>query len=230
MILRFFLLFERQGDNMIKKFIAACLLSLSFASAQLVDDPHAYTSGAQEKETPVMNVNHTENDEPLFAVSIHPVSMFILTLFDIPSIYLTIEGNLASHVSLITRPYVIWKDFSDRDEELDVMLFGISEGLRFYFDGGHRGLYLAGHFNYDRVSLEYTYEGDSKKDVDIHVNGFGFGLYVGHKYRSGRFTTSFEVGYVYSRYTGSDKAKDDVDRITSVGSGIDLNYTFGFAS
>jgi hypothetical protein len=37
------------------------------------------------------------------------------------------------------------------------------------------------------------------------------------------------VGYVYSRYTGSDKAKDDVDRITSVGSGIDLNYTFGFA-
>lgn len=213
---------------MIKKFFAACLFGLSFASAQLVDDPYAYTSGAQEKPTPVMNVNHTENDEPLFAVSIHPVSMFILTLFDIPSIYLTIEGNLASHVSLITRPYVIWKDFSNSDEDLDVMLLGVSEGLRFYFDGGHRGLYLAGHFIYDRVNLEYSYDDDFRKGTDVHVNGFGFGLYVGHKFRSGHFTTSFEVGYVYSHYSGSDKAKDDVERISTVGSGIDLNYTFGF--
>ena len=213
---------------MIKKFIVACLLGVSFVSAQLVDDPYAYTSGAQEKETPVMNVNHTENDEPLFAVSIHPISMFFLTLFDIPSIYLTVEGNLASHFSLITRPYVIWKDFSDSDEELDIYLFGISEGLRFYFDGGHRGLYLAGHFMYDRVGLEYTYEGNSKDNFDIHMNGYGFGLYVGHKYRSGHFTTSFEVGYVYSRYSGSDEAEDDVEKIATVGSGIDLCYTFGF--
>ena len=60
------------------------------------------------------------------------------------------------------------------------------------------------------------------------MNGYGFGLYVGHKYRSGHFTTSFEVGYVYSRYSGSDKAEDDVEKIATVGSGIDLCYTFGF--
>ena len=144
---------------MIKKILSVCLLSIAFASAQVVDDPYAYTSGAQEQETPVVNINHTENDEPMFAVSIHPVSMFILSLFDIPSIFLTIEGNLASHVSLITRPYIVWAEFSDSDEDLDIFLFGISEGLRVYLNEGHRGLYLAGHFNYDRVSLEYTYEG-----------------------------------------------------------------------
>ena len=66
---------------MMKKFIAACLFVVAFASAQVVDDPYAYTSGAQEKETPVMDINHTENDEPMFAVSIHPISMLILSLF-----------------------------------------------------------------------------------------------------------------------------------------------------
>ena len=212
---------------MIKKFIAACLFGVVFASAQVVDDPYAYTSGAQEQETPVMNINHTENDEPLFAFSIHPISMFILSLFDIPSLYLTIEGNLASHASLITRPYIIWKDFSDSDEELDVFLFGISEGLRFYLNEGHRGVYFAGHFNYDRVSLEYTYEGNSKDNSDIHVNGFGFGFYVGHKFRSGHFTTSFDVGYVYSHFSASEKAEDDVEKVATVDSGFDLNYTFG---
>lgn len=214
---------------MIKKLLSVCLLSIAFASAQVVDDPYAYTSGAQEQEAPVMNINHTENDEPLFAVSIHPVSMFILSLFDIPSVFLTIEGNLSSHMSLITRPYVIWTDVSDNDEELDIFLFGISEGLRFYFNEGHRGVYLAGHFTYDRVSLEYTYEGNSKNNFDVHGNGFGFGFYLGHKFRSGHFTTSFDIGYVYSHYSISGKAEDDVERVATVGSGYDLNYTFGFA-
>ena len=214
---------------MIKKILSVCLLSIAFASAQVVDDPYAYTSGAQEQETPVMNINHTENDEPMFAVSIHPVSMFILSLIDVPSIFLTIEGNLASHVSLITRPYVVWTDLSDSDEELDIFWFGISEGLRFYFNEGHRGLYLAGHFNYDRVSLEYTYEGSSRDHRDASANGLGFGVYVGHKFRSGHFTTSFDIGYVYSHYSISGKTKDDVKRVATVGSGYDLNYTFGFA-
>ncbi len=213
---------------MIKKILSVCLLSIAFASAQIADDPYAYTSGAQEQETPVMNINHTDSDEPVFAISIHPVSMFILSLIDIPSIFLTIEGNLASHVSLITRPYFVWAEFSDSDEDLDIFLFGISEGLRFYFNEGHRGLYLSGHFNYDRVSLEYTYEGNSRDNIDAHANGFGFGIYIGHKFRSGHFTTSFDVGYVYSHYSTSAKAEDDVDRVATVGSGYDINYTFGF--
>jgi hypothetical protein len=136
---------------------------------------------------------------------------------------------LASHVSLITRPYLIWAEFSDSDEDLDVFLFGISEGLRFYFNEGHRGLYLAGHFNYDRVSLEYTYDGNSRDNISAHANGFGFGFYLGHKFRSGHFTTSFDIGYVYSHYSASGKAEDDIDKVATVGSGYDLNYTFGFA-
>lgn len=214
---------------MMKKFIAACLFVVAFASAQVVDDPYAYTSGAQEKETPVMDINHTENDEPMFAVSIHPISMLILSLFDIPSIYLTIEGNLGSHMSLITRPSYIWAEFSDRDEDLDIYLFGISEGLRFYFDEGHRGLYLAGHFNYARVGLEYTYDYDHSEDYEAHANGFGFGLYVGHKIRVGHFTSSWDIGYCYMKYSASGKEKDDVEDVSTVGSGYDINYTIGFA-
>ena len=214
---------------MMKKFIAACLFGIAFASAQVVDDPYAYTSGAQEKETPVMDINHTENDEPMFAVSIHPISMLILSLFDIPSIYLTIEGNLGSHMSLITRPSYIWAEFSDSDEDLDIYLFGISEGLRFYFDEGHRGLYLAGHFNYARVGLEYTYDYDHDEDYEAHANGFGVGIYIGHKIRVGHFTSSWDIGYSYMKYSASGKEKDDVEDVSTVGSGYDINYTIGFA-
>ena len=214
---------------MIKKFVAVCLLGASLASAQLVEDPNAYTSGAQEPEAPVMNINHTESDEPRFSVAIHPISMLILSLFDIPSIYLTIEGNLGSHMSLVTRPRLIWKGFSDSDEELDIMLFGISEGLRYYFNSGHEGLFAAAHFNYDRASMEYVYDNHPSENFDVHLNGFGFGIYVGHKMRMGRLVTSFDVGYTYTHFSASSKEEDDVEKIASVGSGLDLNYTIGLA-
>ena len=214
---------------MIKKIIFASLFAAAFASAQLVEDPNAYTSGAQESDLPVMNVNHTENDEPTFAVSIHPISMLILSLFDIPSIYMTIEGNLGSHLSLITRPHLIWKDFSDDDEELDIVLFGISEGLRYYFISGHEGWFAAAHFNYDRASMDYKYDRNPDDNFDVSLNGFGFGIYVGHKMRVGLFTSSCDIGYTYTHYSASSKEEDDVEKITSVGSGLDLNYTIGIA-
>ena len=214
---------------MIKKLMLVCLLGAALASAQLVEDPNAYTSGAQEKETPVMDINHTEHDEPLFAISIHPVSMLILSLFDIPSVYLTIEGNLGSHMSLITRPNVIWKSYSDSDEDLDILIFGISEGLRYYFSSGHKGVFAATHFNYNRASLEYTYEDRADKDWGVHLNGFGFGIYLGHKMRMDHLTTSIDIGYTYNRFSASEKEKDDVDKVASVGSGLDINYTIGFA-
>ena len=214
---------------MIKKILAVCLLAIAFASAQLVDDPYVYTSGAPESELPVMNVNHTGNNEPTFAVSIHPISMLILSLFDVPSVYLTVEGNLASRLSLITRPYIIWKEFSDSDEDLDIFLFGISEGLRIYLSEGHRGFFAAAHLHYDRVGLEYTYDRNPDENDDTHVNGFGFGLYVGHKVRTGIFTSSWDIGFTYTRFTASKNAKDDIDEITAVGAGLDINYTIGIA-
>ena len=214
---------------MIKKILSVCILGVALASAQVVEDPSAYTSGAQESDLPVMNVNHTENDEPTFAISIHPISMLILSLFDIPSIYLTIEGNLGSHMSLITRPYIIWKDFSDSDEELDISLFGISEGLRYYFSEGHRGLYASAHVRYDRAGIEYTYDVDPSENYDAHVNGFGFAIYIGHKILAGHFTSSWDIGYSYTKYSASKKEKDDLDDVSTVGSGYDINYTIGFA-
>ena len=214
---------------MFKKVLSVCLLSIALASAQLVDDPYVFTSGAPQSDLPVMNINHTPSNEPTFAVSIHPISMLILSLFDVPSVYMTVEGNLASHVSLITRPYIIWKDFSDSDEDLDIFLFGISEGLRFYLKEGHRGFFAAAHFKYDRVGLEYTYDGHPDKNDEIHVNGFGFGLYLGHKVRTGIFTSSWDIGFTYTRFSASKDAKDDIDEITAVGAGLDINYTIGIA-
>ena len=216
---------------MIKKILSISLLGIALAFAQVVDDPNAYTSGAQEPELQVMNVNHTENDEPLFAISIHPISMLVLSLFDVPSLYMTIEGNLSSHLSLVTRPYLIWDDFSYSDENLEIFLFGVSEGLRYYFSEGHRGFYVAPHFSYDRVSLEYSYEYEDgcRNSRNTNVNGFGFGIYIGHKILAGHFTSSWDIGYSYTRFSASKKEKDDVDRVSTVGSGYDINYTIGFA-
>lgn len=211
-----------------KKILTVLALGCSFAMAEIAD-PTLYTSGASEPETPVVNINHVENDEPLFAVSVHPVSMLILSLFDIPSIYLTIEGNLGSNMSVITRPNIIWKDFSSSDQELDIFIFGISEGLRFYFADGHRGLFVAAHFIYQRAGLDYEYKNNASKDVSSHANGFGGGLYLGHKIRSGHFTSSFDVGLNYIKYSASKDEKDDIEDVATVGVGWDFNYTIGFA-
>ena len=213
---------------MIKQVFLTSLFLIGFGFAE-VADPTLYTSGAPEPATPVVNINHVENDEPMFAVSIHPVSMFILSLFDIPSIYLTIEGNLGSRLSVITRPSVIWADFTDDDEGLDIFLFELSEGLRFYFNEGHRGWFTAAHFRYDRVGIEYTYDKNSAKDYDVHFNGYGLAVYLGHKFRSGHFTSSWDIGYTYTKFSTSNKKKDDVEKVSSVGSGWDMNYTIGFA-
>ncbi len=211
-----------------KKIALACLFAVSLVSAGIAD-PSEYTSGASEPETPVVNINHVENDEPLFAVSVHPVSMLILSIFDIPSIYLTIEGNLGSHLSLITRPSYVWKDFSDSNRDLDIFIFGLSEGLRYYFSEGHRGLFAAAHFNYARAGMDYEYKNHPEDNEKLRLNGFGFGAYVGHKVRSGHFTMSIDIGYSYVRYSATGKNKDDLDDVTSVGSGLDLNYTIGVA-
>jgi len=213
---------------MMKKIVVAALfcISLSFAG---VADPTQYTSGANEPETPVVNINHVENDEPIFSVSIHPISMLILSFFDIQSVYLTIEGNLNSHMSLITRPYIIWTDFSNSYEEWDVYIFGISEGLRFYFNEGHRGFFASAHFEYDRAGVDYEYKDNAKEDESYGANGIGGYFYVGHKILVGHFTSSFDIGVGFSKFFASGREKDDIEDVSSSGVNWDVNYTIGFA-
>ena len=211
-----------------KKIIIACLLSATLSMAQIAD-PNAYTSGAPDPATTVVNINHVENDEPMFAVSVHPVSMIILSLISVPSVYLTIEGNIGSRMSLITRPSFIWYEFTSGAEHVDLSLWGISEGLRYYFDEGHRGIYLAGHFSYDRIGIDYTYDRDPSENESAHANLFGGGIYVGHKVRNGHFTMSLDIGFVYYSCSATSDEKDDIDEASTVGAGIDLNYTIGVA-
>ena len=176
-----------------------------------------------------------ENDEPLFAVSLHAVDMIYDALWGMPSILLTFEGNLNSNMSLVTRPHLIFGDYtrgkkgSPYRREIDVFDFGISEGLRFYFRSGHRGWFMAGHFVYDRVNLDYKFEQFDERNDSFKGNGFGGAFYGGHKFRSGNFTSSLEMGLKYCRYFLDKEVREDWDRVSTVGAEFDIIYTIGFA-
>ena len=198
---------------MFKKGLAICAVCASLAFAG-VADPTLYTSGAAEPATPLVNVNYVENNEPMFAVSIHPVDMIFDAVWGRPSVMLTIEGNLNSRFSLITRPHLMWGEYtrgskgSENRRTIDVFNFGVSEGIRGYFRPGHRGRFLAGHFLYNRVNLDYDFAEYPEANEKFKGNGFGGAFYAGHKYRSGSFTSSFEIGLDF----------------------VSVNYSIGYAS
>lgn len=209
----------------------ACLATSGLA--QVVDDPSQYTSGASEPATPNMTINHVESSEPVFAISIHPITMIVYSLIlDIPSIYVTIEGNINSNVSIITRPFYLGKEWSDDNEKIDLDMFGLSEGVRYYFNRGHQGLFTAFHVNYEYVSIEYDYDGkgyfaDEKENAT--GNALGLGFYLGSKSMWGHFTTSWDIGLTYTKSFVKASSKDDIEEVSDVGVGFDINYTMGFA-
>jgi len=219
---------------MLKKILSLCVFGAALSFAEMAD-PSLYTSGAAEPATPMMNINFVENDEPMFAVSIHPIDMIYDAIYTVPSVRLSIEGNINSNMSLMTRPTVMWGEFtrgSSRNRirrDIDVLLFGISEGLRFYFSKGHRGWFMAGHFLYDRINLDYDFKYHPEENTSFKGNGFGFAFYGGHKHRSGHFTSSFEIGLSYTRYSIKQSARDDLDRVSEVNAELDVNYSIGYA-
>lgn len=217
-----------------KKILTALLFTAFLAStsfSQVVEYPTAYTSGGGDPATTTMVLNHVESDEPMFAVSIHPISMVVFSLIlDIPSIYVTVEGNVNSNVSIITRPFYLGKEWSDDGESIDLDLFSLSEGVRYYFSRGHRGLFTSFHVNYSYISLEYNYDDDFYDDEnsDASGNALGLGFYLGSKSTWGRFTTSWDIGLTYTKAFVKGRYKSDVEEVSSVGFGLDINYTLGF--
>ncbi len=217
-----------------KHIVLSVKLLLAFAAAalaQVVEDPSQYTSGAAEPATPNVTVNHVESNEPVFAISVHPVTMAIYSLvLDIPSLYLTVEGNINSNASIITRPFYVGKEFDNKYENIDLDIFGLSEGFRYYFMRGHKGWFASFHVNYEYISLEYTDKDDRDDNIKVTGNGIGIGAYLGTKTLwGGRFTTSWDIGVTYTQAFVKGRSKDDVDEVSDVGVGIDLNYTMGFA-
>ncbi|MCQ2104336.1 MAG: DUF3575 domain-containing protein [Fibrobacter sp.] len=222
---------------MLKKlFASVAVVAFLAGTAAAQDDVSQYTSGAPAPETPMMNINEVASSEPTFAISLHPWSMIIYTgVLGVPSIFLTVEGNINSNASIITRPYYLGKSWEHKDretrekEEIDLNLFGISEGFRYYFNRGHAGYFASFHVMYEYVGIDYEYSGDHDDDFSVSGNSLGIGVYLGSKTMWSRCTSSWDIGVTYSKAFIKGDSKDDVEEVTSVGFGIDLNYTIGFA-
>lgn len=238
---------------MLKKIVVVLVVAVSALFAQDVaapaptetqyEDVSAYTSGAPAPETPVVNINEVRSSDPIFYLSLHPITLFVFSLIDAPMVYLTFEGCISNHFSVITRPMFFYFD-EDADNSsdgastaVDLYVFGLTEGLRFYFNDHPWGLYVEPEFDYRHYGLDYEHHyasdwpsDDREDDYSASAEAFGFTLVVGHKYVKNHFTTSFDVGYGYLYTTATDDEEDDVDTgFSSVGFGWDMNFTMGYA-
>lgn len=213
---------------MFKRIIAASLLVAVLANAQ---DDYEWESTATENSAPQSSqaAPAAASDEYSMSVSIHPISMGILTLVGIPSIVATVENNLGARLSLVSRPELVWMDLEDDGGKVSMFMFAIYEGVRYYFGEGHRGWYLSPQVAYEYVSLDYQNKRNSSDSGEASVNAFAFLVYSGYKYTSGRFVMSTDVGLGYTFMSGSAETQDDAGSIAGNGFTYDLNFTVGLA-
>ena len=206
------------------------------------EDVSAYTSGAPAPETPVMNINEVASTDPIFYVSIHPISMFFWwALLGIPTITLTIEGCIGPSFAVVTRPtFLYWGETRSSEyakEEVDLYDYGVTLGLRYYFGAHHKGWYIEPQFMFERVTLDYTYDyksdsyyyRDPDEDANVSGNLLGGGAVIGYKIMSGKFTMSSDIGYAYRTISLKGRSRDDLEEASAVGAGVTGNVTAGFA-
>ena len=218
---------------MIKRIAIVALFLAVFAGAQggnwsnygsdqptASSDDHVSTQTAPSQPEPV--VPNTR-----WSISIHPVSLFIFTtIFGIPWITVTVENNLSSRLSLSSRPELMWASSANGD----LFAYGLYEGLRFYFNEGHKGFYVSPQIGYESISFEYdsdyyNHRSTSSGDASALI----FACYLGLKVQSGHFVTFTELGFGYTMFTSKDIVDDDIDKAAESGFGIDLNYAVGYA-
>lgn len=215
---------------MFKRIIVTFLLVAVLANAQ---DDYSYGdsdgSSATQSSQEAQPAASAPSDDYSMSVSIHPISMAIFSLIGMPSIIATVENNLGTHLSLVSRPELMWLDVSDKDESISMFLVGLYEGVRYYFREGHRGWYVSPQIGYEHVSMEYTYKYDHDDDKEASVNAFVFVVYGGYKYTSGRFVMAMDVGMGYTVMSGSASDAEDAEEIAGNGFGFDLNFSMGFA-
>lgn len=231
---------------MLKKWIVLVMAAAAFTFAQdayapepteetQYEDVSAYTSGAPAPETPLVTINEVPSSDPIFFVSLHPITMlFWWAIFDIPTVTLTIEGCIGPSFAIITRPtFLYWSDsrsfaFGD-DEDVSLVDFGVTEGLRYYFGAHHKGTYIEPQFIFEHISLEYAYSDDRTEDVSISGNIFGGAVVIGYKMVSGHFTMASDIGFGYTSVSLKGESKDDVAEATAVGSGLTGSFSVGYA-
>ena len=218
---------------MIKRIAIVALFLAVFAGAQggnwsnygsdqptASSDEHISTQAAPSQPEPV--VPNTR-----WSISIHPVSLFVFTtIFGIPWVTLTVENNLTSRLSLSSRPELMWASSANGD----LFAYGLYEGLRFYFNEGHKGFYVSPQIGYESISFEYdsdyyNHRSTSSGDASALI----FACYLGLKVQSGHFVTFTELGFGYTMFTSKDIVDDDIEKAAESGFGIDINYAIGYA-
>ncbi|MCQ2125252.1 MAG: DUF3575 domain-containing protein [Fibrobacter sp.] len=201
-----------------------CVAVLAVAAFAQVPAAGKKTEAVPAKE------KYVESDEPLFAVELHPLSLITYPLFwDNPSFYATVEAVINTNASIITRPFYSGKRISKKHESGYIDVFGLSEGFRYYFDRKHVGWFTSVHFTYEYVKLIHKYDDSRYDNLKDSGNGIALSAYLGRKYRLGtHFVTSLDIGAVYSQVFIDKDGQNDVEDVTNIGIGIDINYTIGF--
>ena len=231
---------------MVKKIIAMLLVASACVLAQdetyvpapteetQYEDMSAYTSGAPAPETPVMNINEVSSSDPVFYLSVHPVTMLLWwAIFDSPYFNITFEGCIGPVFSIITHPeFLFWGDSRSTQgfsEDVSLFAFGVTEGIRYYFGAHHKGLYLEPQFIYEHLGLDYEYSGYGRENVKVSGDAFGGAVVLGYKIVSGHFTMASDVGYGYIGVSVKGESRDDVEEATAVGWGLTGNFSMGYA-
>ena len=215
---------------MIRKLIIMTALSLGIAFAQ---DPYASSNTAPTNNVPTPMAE----DDPAWTISIHPVSLVVLTALGLKSFYFTVERTVTPHVSVIGRPSIISfsSDYYDvsSDVSFDMLVVGVIAGARYYVNPGHKGLYFDAQLQYAHMGLDYS-DSDGGK-ASASANGFGPYVLTGWKFRSGRATFGIDIGVGYNIMSISaegkeaEDAEEDMESYASNGFGYDMNLTFGLS-
>lgn len=216
---------------MIRKLLLITAISLGMAFAQ---NPYESTEASQSTSAPAPVA---PADDPAWNISIHPVSLVVLTALGLKTLFVTVERSVTPHTSVIIRPEVMYvsSDYYDIDEDdasFDMLALGIIGGFRYYVNPGHKGLYVEAELQFAHVGLDYD---DDDVEASASANAFGPYVLVGWKFRTGRATFTIDLGVGYNIMSASaegknkDNAEEDAENLVSNGFGTDINLTFGLA-
>lgn len=214
---------------MIRKLLLITAISLGMAFAQ---NPYESTEASQSTSAPTPVV---PADDPAWNISIHPVSLVVLTALGLKTVILDVERTVSPHLSALVRPGIIFvsSDYYDvKDASWDLYEFMLGAGVRYYVNPGHKGLYFDAQLMYEHAGIDYD---DSDVNASATANAFGPLFLTGWKFRTGRATFGIDlgVGYLIAAATaeGTDKnsAEKDMDSVADSGFTFDMNITFGIA-
>lgn len=218
---------------MIKRIIVVALLLAIFAGAQgnnwsnYGSDQAAASSDDRVSTQPAQPSPEPTLPNTRWSISIHPVSLLVFTtIFGVPWVTFTVENNLSSRFSLSSRPELMWASFADGD----IFAYGLYEGVRFYFNEGHKGFYVSPQIGYESVSVDYDSDYyNHRSSSSGEASAFIFACYLGLKIQSGHVVMFSELGFGYTMMSSNDIDDGDADKVAESGFGIDLNYAIGYA-